>query len=184
MPTAGDKVLASVDFEVKVAMPMTAKIFYDRQIKEYSTLITNDIEDPEYAKHLHYLARAMIELDDLNQSDSYFEDIIDLLDTAIEHEEDDYHQMWNYQLRARAYNKREIYYEDAIMDADEGLKLHDNPSGQMWLYHVRAQAYKGLGGLDNLKQALNDIEKAISIDPIEYKHYEVKEDINNRIEAL
>lgn len=146
--------------------------FYEAKIEAYA--------EPDTAKDYHYRARAKVELAELINSDieggkkdQMYESAIQDLDEAIEGEKDDYHQMWNYHLRAKAKVGLKNY-ESAINDLNKGLQLHPDEHGRMWNYHLRARAYCDI---ELFECASADIEEAIKIDPVEYEN----DELNKRI---
>lgn len=158
---------------------MTKEEFYKKKKEEYDAIIKSN---PNNAKNYHYRARAKVELADLLR-DEDLDKAIELgkkaikdLDKAIELEPREYHQMWNYHLRARA-NAGLKKYESAIEDLDKALTLHPNKYGQMLNYRLRAQAYHERKKHD---KAAADIKKAENIDPIDYENYKLKEMIDGK----
>ncbi len=158
--------------EEQIAKLKDKKKFYKSKIDAYAK--------PGKAKDYHYRARAKVELAELPdfimaelEKRQKYESAIQDLDEAIKGEKDDYHQMWNYHLRAKAkveLGKR----ESAINDLNKALQLYPDEHGRMWNYHLQARVYCDLGLFEC---ASADIEEAEKIDPVEYQNNELKKRI-------
>ena len=163
--------------------------FYEEQIMRYETQFENDMSsslDPKYAKDHHYLARAKIEFADLLDEDKFEskrvqrEQAIGALTTAVNLEETDYHQMWNYHLLARVKTDlRE--FDIALAYINTALAFPSDVQDQhaaKWNYHLRGRIYLELQLYDS---ARDDIERSKNIDMLEYETYVLEQRLKQEI---
>lgn len=100
-------------------------------------------------------------------------------------EEDSYKACVVYLLSSMAYTYMELrHYSEAISCLDEAIEHSQDKLPDMFFRRSQARACNKYSTLDELREALIDIDKAILIKPDEPIYIEHKELINRTIEQI